>query len=146
MLHRLVQRRVEVLALDSEGGQAESGEHPHELVGHRLQRSVVEVAVAASPVEIVEHRKQLTDHRGLGAFAGRFLITQRTLAVVGEVGLHALQIGGEFGDLVRRRLRSRPTRGRAGSHTFANLAGLRVDPTLVGHRHRFIEVVAHLFS
>ena len=56
--------------------------------------------MAAGPVEIVEHRQQLADHDGFGPLAGDLLIAQRALAVVGEVGLHPLQIGGEFGDLV----------------------------------------------
>ena len=123
--------------------------------------------MAAGPIEIVEYRQQLHDHERLGAFAGRLLIAQRALAVVGEVGLHPLQITEQFGGLVGllRRLtgegpRHRPTEGRAGDMSrvasllpagVADLPGLRVDPALVGDGHRFLAVtipirVSHLGS
>lgn len=71
----------------------------------------------ARPLEIVQYTQQLADNAGLGSVSGRLLIAQRPLTVVGEVGLHALQIGGQLGDLVfgvRRIGRSRPSRHVAG--------------------------------
>ena len=72
--------------------------------------------MAAGTFEVVEHWEQLTDHDGFGPFANRILLAQCALAVVGEVGLHPLQIGGELGDLVgfTGRRRRRPLRGGTG--------------------------------
>ena len=60
--------------------------------------------MAAGAVEIVEHAEQLGDDRGLGPIGGELLVAQGPLAVVGEVGLHPLQVGGQFGDLGLRLL------------------------------------------
>ena len=66
VLHSLVQRRVEIVAFVAEARKAESLKGGRQLVGDRLQRSGLQIAVAARPVEIVENRQQLGDH---GAFA-----------------------------------------------------------------------------
>ncbi len=90
-----------------------------QLVGDRLQRARLQVAVLARPLEIVEHAQQLADDGGLGPIRRGLLVAQRALAVVGEVGLDPLQVGDQLGDLVgvgrtrRRRPGLPPLRGPA---------------------------------
>ena len=111
VLHGLVQRRVELVTLGAEGDQPQPCQGADQLVGDRLQRTGLQVAVAAGAVEVVEHRQQLADHDGLGPLGGDLLVAQRALAVVGEVGLDALQVRGQLGDLVG----SPPSRRRGAS-------------------------------
>ena len=79
VLHGLVQRRVELVALVAEARKAKSLKGGHQLVGDRLQRAGLQVAVAAGAVEVVEHRQQLGDDRDLGPLGGELLVAQGRL-------------------------------------------------------------------
>ena len=146
VLNGLVQRRVEFVALGSESRKAQSLKGSHQFVGDRLQRTGLQIAVAARPVEIVEHRKQLGDDGGLRALGNQLLIAQRPLPVVVVLRFDALQGGLELGDLIRVRSRGdgssrrRPTWGRAGS-VLTNFAGLGIDTPFVGDGHRLVRIV-----
>ena len=102
--------------------------------------------MTACALEIVEHAQQLADHRGLSPLGGSLLVAQRPLAVVGEVGLHPLQIAEQFGRLIGllrsfglRRPRVPPRGGGTGSNV-AYLAGLGIDPPLVSDGYLFVRV------
>lgn len=100
----------------------------------------------ARPLEIVQYTQQLADNAGLGSVSGRLLIAQRPLTVVGEVGLHALQIGGQLGDLVfgvRRIGRSRPSRHVAGRDV-PHFTRLGIDPPLVSDGYLFARIAIRL--
>ena len=163
VLHGLVQHRVEVLAFLAERHQTESGQGAVQLVGYRLQRAGLQVAVLARPLEIVEHAQQLADDAGLGPVGRGLLVAQRALAVVGEVGLDPLQVTQQFGGLAgllgtfARKVPGRtPSRrpsllgtGRGMPH----FTRFRIDPPLVGDGYlllwiaiRFLISVRHLDS
>ena len=57
VLDGLVQRRIELLALEAEGCQSQPGQHRLELVGHRFERTGFQITVTASPIQVVENRK-----------------------------------------------------------------------------------------
>ena len=114
--------------------------------------------MAAGAVEVVEHRQQLGDNRGLGALGDELLVAQRALAVVVVLRLDALQGGLQFGELFERRricplrgsgrggFRRRPTGGRPG-RLLTDFASLGIDTPFVGDGHRLVRIVlAHLFS
>ena len=130
-----MQRRVELVALVTEARKTKSFKGSGQLVSDRLQGTGLQIAVAACPVEIVEHREQLGDGGGLGALGNELLVPQRALAVVVVLRLHALQRGLQLGNLIgfrgRRRcgrLRRRPTGGRAGVQAGRSLACSRISP------------------
>ncbi len=100
VLNCFVQRRVELVALVTECRKAKPLKGGGQFVGDRLQRTGLQIAVAARPVEIVEHRKQLGDRGGLGALGDDLLVPQRALAVVVVLRLHALQRGLQLGNLI----------------------------------------------
>ncbi len=93
--------------------------------------------------------------RGLGAIGGQLLVAQRPLAVVGEIGLHPLQVSEQFGrlaDLVGVSPR-RPAPAHWGPAPAAargsvralrartNFAGLGIDTPFVGDGHRLVRIV-----
>ena len=111
--------------------------------------------MAAGPVQIVEHRQQLRDHRGFGPVGHHLLITQSPLPVVGEVGLNPLQVTEQLGGLARflgrlpgELLRCRPAGGRPGGRGLAHMSGLWINAPLVGDGDRLLYSigVAHLRS
>ncbi len=109
----------------------------------------------ACAVEIVEHAQQLADDGGLGPIRRRLLVAQRPLAVVREVGLHPLQIGGQLGNLAGVLLR-RGIGGRGPSRLPSCLgagrdlpyfSGLGINPPLVGHSYLLLRIAfGHLDS
>ena len=98
VLDGFVQHRVEVFAFLAERCQAEPGQRAHQLVGYRLQRARLQVAVLACSIEIVQHAQQFIDDGGLGPIRCGLLVAQRPFAVVGEIGLNPLQISGQLSD------------------------------------------------
>ncbi len=57
MLDGLVQRWIELLTLQAEGRQSHPGQHRLEFVGHRLEWTGFQIAVTASPIQVVENWK-----------------------------------------------------------------------------------------
>src|ERR1700752_3319578 len=82
VLNSLVQTRVELVALVAESRKAKPFKRGRQLVGDRLQRTGLQVTMAAGAVEVVEHRQQLRDNGRLGSLGDELLVAQRTLAVV----------------------------------------------------------------
>ncbi len=128
VLNGLVQRRIELVALVAEARKTQPLKGCRQLVGHRLQRTGLQVPVAAGTVEVVEHRQQLGDNRGLGALGDELLVAQRALAVVVVLRLDALQGGLELGDLFRRRRSAASAASGAGPLGAGPAAGSRISP------------------
>ncbi len=91
--------RVEGLALLAEGDELEAGDRVGELVGERLQRTLVEVTVLSRQVQVVEDRQQLGQHRRLGGVDDALAVTLGAPAVVGVLRAHALQVLGALREL-----------------------------------------------
>ncbi len=98
MHQRLVLRRVERVARLAELGQAELGDRSIECLGD-LAKSTLELAVFASPADVVENRQQRGQRVADGEVANAVAVALDPLAVVGVFGLQPLQIGGAFGEL-----------------------------------------------
>ena len=134
MLHGLVHRRVERLALGAEGLEAELLHHGHELVGDRLERAA-QVAVRAGPLDVVEHREQLADELGPRVDQHRLAVAVDPPPVVRVLGGEPLQVrralrdlGGQLGDagVVGRGVRG--LGGRGGPGAARSPSGVRTAP------------------
>ncbi len=68
-----------------------------ELIGHGLERAV-QITVRAGPVDVVEHRQQRRQHAADRDLTHDDAVALDALAVVGVLGLQALQISGALGD------------------------------------------------
>jgi len=99
--------RVERLAHLAELLQAELRDGLLERLADRLE-TTLELAVVARPADVVQNRQQLGQRVGNGQLADDHPIPLNSLAVVGVLGLDALQIAGALRDrrLERRYLRS----------------------------------------
>ena len=130
--HGLVPSRVERIADLAERDQAELGEHRVELVGDRLERAG-QIAVRPRPVDVVQHRQQVGDYPTGGELADHDPVAVDPLAVVGVLGLQALQVGGALRELGLAR--SADARQRRAPRTSARSAagsgsGWRASPVI----------------
>ncbi len=78
-----------------------------ELIGDRLE-AAGQIAVLAGAVEVVEHRQEIDQHAADRNLAGSLPFAVGPTAVVGVLGLQALQIGGALGEQRRVLVGRRP--------------------------------------
>ena len=94
----LVPSWVESIANLTKGNQAVLRENRVELIGDRLERAG-QITVRPSPIDIVQHRQQVGDYPTGGELTNHDPIAVDPLAVVGELGLQALQVRGALREL-----------------------------------------------
>ena len=68
-------------------------------VGHGLE-AALELAVLLGPADVVEHREQRAQHRGLARGAGERTVALDASLVVDVLGLQPLEVGRALGELL----------------------------------------------